>query len=104
MVEDIMTDVDGNIRIPLHLFKQLMSKISKTMNTSHELLLEIREHRNNYVANVQVDGVAFISLEKKAITVNDLTFDLLMDIDSMVTKRTMPKLRNTNLLVNKDLQ
>lgn len=104
MVEDIMTDTDGNVRIPLHLFKQLMSKISNTMNTSHELLLEIREHRNNYVANVQVDGAVFISLEKKAITVNDLTFDLLMDIDSMVAKRTMPKLRNTNLLVNKDSQ
>jgi len=99
MVEDIMTDTDGNVRIPLHLFKQLMSKISDNMKTSHELLTEIRENRNNYLNTAKVDGAVFFSLEKKAIAVNDLSFDLLMDIDSMVAKRSMPKLRNTNLLV-----
>ena len=101
MVEDIMTDADGNVRIPLHLFKQFMSKISDNMKKSHELLSEIRENRDNYINTAKVDGVVFFSLEKKAIAVNDLSFDLLMDIDSMVTKRIIPKFRNNNLFVNK---
>lgn len=102
MVDNIMSDADGNVRIPLHLFKQLMSKISDNMKTSHELLTEIRENRDNYVNNSKVDGAAFFSLEKKAIAVSDLSFDLLMDIDSMVSKRSMPKLQNKNLLVSRD--
>ena len=99
MVDNIMSDADGNVRIPLHLFKQLMSKISDNMKVSHDLLTEIREYRNTYITTGQIDGTTLFSLEKKAITVNDLSFDLLIDIDSMVAKRSIPKLQNKNLLV-----
>jgi hypothetical protein len=99
--QQYMSDPDDNVRIPLHIFKQFMSKLSEAMKTSHELLTEIREHRNNYVADSKVDGTAFFSLEKKAIVVNDLSFDLLIDVDSMVAKRSFPKLSNRLLLVAK---
>jgi hypothetical protein len=98
-VHEYMSDPDGNVRIPLNVFKQFMSKLSDAMKTSHDLLTEIREHRDNYVSNSKVDGAAFFSLEKKAIAVNDLSFDLLIDVDSMVAKRSFPKLTNRNLLV-----
>ena len=99
--QEYMCDVDGNVRIPLHLFKQFMSKISDTMKTSHALLTEIRELRDKYIAESVVDGSALFSLEKKAIAVNDTSFDLLMEVDSMVAKRSLPKLSNRNLLVAK---
>lgn len=99
--QQYMSDPDGNVRIPLHIFKQFMSKLSESMKISHELLTEIREHRNNYLADSKVDGSAFFSLEKKAIAANDLSFDLLMEVDAMVAKRSLPKLSNRLLLVAK---
>jgi hypothetical protein len=97
--QEYMCDADGYVHIPLHNFKQFMSKISDTMKTSHALLIEIRELRDKYIAESVVDGSALFSLEKKAITVNDTSFDLLMEVDSMVAKRSLPKLSNRNLLV-----
>jgi hypothetical protein len=96
--QQYMCDSDGNVRMPLHMFKRLMSKVSEAMNSSHELLLEIRELRNTYIAESKVDGSALFSLEKKAIVVNDISFDLLMEVDGMVAKRTLPKLNNRLLV------
>ena len=96
--QEYMCDSDGNVRMSLHTFKRIMSKVSEAMKSSHELLLEIREHRNIYVTESKVDGSALLSLEKKAIVVNDITFDLLMEVDGMFTKRRLPKLSNQLLV------